>query len=94
MSIAGKSSHTLPLLSDGSEVVLRGLIERPRNAGAKDVNDLLRAAATAAIREGNMGWKTPVTLREISLCYHSCAHAKIDQSLFGEMLPSWSMKKL
>jgi len=80
-SIAGETPQTFSLLSDGYEVVVRGLLVEPETLDAEDSVLSLQAKTTAVTSDGNMEWQVSAIPQESSLCFQSYAHARIDQLL-------------
>ena len=84
--VYGETQRTFPLLADGYEIVVRGLLDSEEQA--KDLTlDFLHAVTTASTGEGRNKWET-VAVESLkpsesknSLCYQSYAHSRITQLL-------------
>ncbi|KAL3908383.1 MAG: hypothetical protein SGILL_008504, partial [Bacillariaceae sp.] len=79
VEVTGQTVQNFPLLSDGYEVAVRGLLTRPDQAVVLD--DSLVAVTTASTINGKQEWQVVATPQESSACYQSYAHSRIDQLL-------------
>jgi hypothetical protein len=77
--VHGKSQRSFPLLAEGYEIVVRGLLDENQSP------DTLRMVTTAATRDGLVEWTanavpTPwKSEAKNSRCFQSYAHARITQ---------------
>ena len=85
VKVLGETQNTFPLLADGYEVVVRGLLQLPQG---KELDTPLKAITTAATLEGIKDWEVPAIMTSDvsdtaapSLCFQSYAHARITQLL-------------
>mmetsp|Transcript_17403 Transcript_17403/g.36455 ORF Transcript_17403/g.36455 Transcript_17403/m.36455 type:complete len:828 (+) Transcript_17403:125-2608(+) len=81
VTVMGETKKMYPLLAEGYEVVIRGLIGLPH---ARDANAPIKAITTAATMDNIQNWEvsTVVDLDDpvkSSLCFQSYAHSRISQ---------------
>jgi hypothetical protein len=86
VTVFGETQQTFPLLADGYEVVVRGLLDNHGDEGMSITPDFLRAVTTAATTDGKKKWSVTAvedssTNEKISLCFRSYAHSRITQLL-------------
>ena len=79
ITIAGTSPQSFSLLSDGYEVVVRGLLVDNKDTTLGENELLLQATTTAVTSDGDQQWQVSSVNQESSLCFQSYAHARIDQ---------------
>jgi hypothetical protein len=86
VTVFGETQQTFPLLADGYEVVVRGLLDNHGDEGMSITPDFLTAVTTAATTDGKKKWSATAvqdssTNEKISLCFRSYAHSRITELL-------------
>jgi len=79
-NVFGETQKVFPVMADGYEVVVRGLIREP------DSNEALNAVTSASTMEGMKNWELSAMpnsndVMKSSLCFQSYAHDRITQLL-------------
>ncbi|KAG7351926.1 vault protein inter-alpha-trypsin domain containing protein [Nitzschia inconspicua] len=95
--VKGQTIQSFPVLSDGKEVVVRGLLENTRNTTILG-SDTLQATTIGFTNVGENIWQVKATTRDTSTCYQSYAHSRIDQLLrfrdVSELVGEKSLKRM
>jgi hypothetical protein len=86
VSTHGETQNTFPLLAEGYEIVVRGLLDE--DEVQELTSGFLRAVTTASMAEGTHEWWTATAVESLptsesmnSLCFQSYAHSRITQLL-------------
>lgn len=77
----GETQRTFPLLSDGYEVVVRGLLDVPTHVEGLHLNALVKGSTNRGVEEWTTGALVRNNVEKSSLCFQSYAHARITQLL-------------